>query len=119
MKSTNEVIVPIAAIHDNVAQSVITITEDKLRLALDEHREAIASGRSWIPVLGIFATLAITLTTSTPNSNVEAWWRPVYGGATFCSFVWLLSSIWASIRSHCGLSSVDDVIDRIKNVPNE
>ena len=111
--------VPIKSIHSNVAQVVIHTTEDKLKNILNEYTYTQHDSKSWIAPLGIFLTLVGTLTTSTPNDFLlpKEFWHPVYGGAAIAAFIWLIVSGHKAWRAWKKSTSVEDIVERIKNDP--
>ena len=111
--------VPVEGIHKNISQVVIITTEDKLKNILNEYTYTQHDSKSWIAPLGIFLTLVGTLTTSTPNDFLlpKEFWHPVYGGAAIAAFIWLIVSGHKAWRAWKKSTSVEDIVERIKNDP--
>ena len=80
--------VPIKSIHSNVAQIFIEITEDKLKIILNEYKDTQIDSKSWVAPLGIFIALVTTLTTSTSNDFLlpKEYWGSVYVGGALIAF---------------------------------
>ncbi len=105
-------------IHKNLTQDVIMTTQDKLRLALIEHREALASRQEWISA----ATLALSLITTLALTSFEdrlglsaATWRALYGLCFLMALYWLATALIKLFRNR-KRGDVDYLIKQIKEV---
>lgn len=56
--------IAVKTIHQNVSPSLILITEDRLSLLIHRHSDGVNKKNEWIAPLGVFLTIAITLTTA-------------------------------------------------------
>ena len=56
-------------VHKNLAQEIIVINIDKLKLILKDHQDALRQKRDWINPLALFITLLVTNLTSTFNDT--------------------------------------------------
>jgi len=105
-------LVNISEVHLNVSQEVIITTEDKIRICLSEHLKRMEKKRGWIAPLGIIATIAVTLVTSTfKDIGLDApTWRAIFIIAGIISFGWLVWSIkdaWKSVK-------LEDIVGEFK-----
>jgi undecaprenyl pyrophosphate phosphatase UppP len=102
-------------VHLNVAQNVIVITEDKLRLHLGNTTKKMEKKNAWVAPLGIL--LAIILAFATADFRdfglKASTWEAVFVIAAGLALLWL---IW-SIIQHSKSETVDDLIERIKKEP--
>ena len=100
----------------NVAQNIITTTEDKLRLRLIEHSDNWEKKNAWIAPLGIL--LAIVLSFVKPGFQdilglKAATWQAVFIIAAAIAFCWLLYSL-TQLRK---IETIDELIEKIKKEP--
>jgi len=100
----------------NVAQNIITTTEDKLRLRLIEHLKNREKKNAWIAPLGIL--LAIVLSFVKPGFQdilglKAATWQAVFIIAATLAFVWLVYS-FVQLRK---TETIDKLIEKIKKEP--
>jgi hypothetical protein len=104
--------VEVTSVHDNVAQEVVRITVDRLKLVLSQHLEDLEARRQWIAPLGIVLTLLITFATTTFKEFVfpAATWEAFFMMATLLCSVWFVRTAYRSWRA----GSVDDVVERLK-----
>ena len=102
----------VGAIHENVEQNLITITEDRLRLRLMEHASALERKRAWVAPLGISIAIGLALLTSEfknfglPSSA----WQAMFWMIEVAATVWLCVEVVRAIRA----PKIDDLIERIK-----
>jgi hypothetical protein len=104
---------PIKAVHSNLDQEIIQITEDKLRLALNEHLALCEQKRGWIAPLGLVVTIIIVFTTSTFK---DAWFKaPTWEAAFFITGI--LCAAWLVVASIGAWKSpsVEDIVEKVKN----
>lgn len=101
----------------NTDQSLIHITEDKLRVILYEHKEKNNQFYSWTTPLGIFVSCLLATITSTfgdiwgiPAST----WEAIFIICTVGTGIWF---IYAGICALCNIKGrkIDDLIEKIKN----
>ena len=103
-----------ATVYDNTRQNVIRVTEDRLRLVLNEHDSL--QNKSWYEASGIVVATLSVMATSEPNDVLpkESWWT-----------LFILATGLASIRlAYCvkqtrsakknPLSTVDGVIRKLR-----
>ena len=108
--------VPIKSIHSNVAQVFIEITEDKLKIILNEYKDTQIDSKSWVAPLGIFIALVTTLTTSTSNDFLlpKEYWGSVYVGGALIAFFFLIRSCIKAWQARKNQMSVEDILEQIK-----
>jgi hypothetical protein len=96
--------IEITAVHTNFEQVVIATTEDKLRLAFNDHLRSLEQRHGWHTSLGI--ATATFLDFVIPKQI----WQAIFVLATLGSFVWLLRDLYVAWRS----PSVEDLICQLK-----
>lgn len=104
-------------VHINTSSEVITITQDKLRIALMENSETFRSRDSWIAPLGIFLTLLITLLTTDFKEFIleKSVWKAIFYIALLASFCWLIKEY----KSRPAANTVDTLINKLKDVQKQ
>lgn len=89
-------------IHKNLTQDVIMTTQDKLRLALIEHRDLLSSRREWISAgslaLSLLSTLLLTAFQDKLGLSADTW-RALYGLFFALAMVWLINSLVNLIKN--------------------
>lgn len=106
--------ISITEIHDNTDQQVISITSDKLKLALMEHLDCVEKTNSWHMPLSLFIGVVIVFCSSTFNRAfglaAETWSAVflLFGGGCL---IWLVSSLVRMRKAR----SLDELIEIIKN----
>lgn len=110
--------VPIASVHNNVSQIVITTTEDKLENILGHYENIQLNSKSWRTPFCILVTLISTLMTSTLNDNLlpREYWIAVYAAAIGATIFWTVGSIYKSWKAWRGRMSIPDIIEQIKGL---
>jgi hypothetical protein len=105
-------------IHKNLTQDVIMTTQDKLRLAIIEHRDVLASRKEWISAgsLSLSLLTSLTLTQFQDRLGLPAdTWRALYGCFFFLSLLWLINSLYKLYQNR-KRGDVDYLIKQIKKV---
>ena len=105
-------------IHKNLTQDVIMTTQDKLRLALIEHRDVLSSKREWISAGSLALSLlsTILLTTFQDKLGLSAdTWRALYGLFFSLAMVWLISSLVNLVKNR-KRRDIDYLIKEIKTM---
>jgi hypothetical protein len=104
---------PIRVVHSNLDQEIIQITEDKIRLVLNDHLKKLQDKQRWIAPLGICLTVFITLVTSTFKDTglKAATWEAIFWLVGMGSLLWFVVTAIGALRS----PTIDDVVERIKN----
>lgn len=105
--------VPISAIHSNTELTIIQVTEDKLRLALNEHLDVVERKTSWQTPVSLVVAIALTLLTADfHDAGLEkSVWKALFIFCLIASIAW---SVWAARQARVSIT-VDDLIRRIKN----
>lgn len=114
MAGTYSVEAPVTAVHTNVDQQVIVITEDRLRLMLRDHLEVAERRREWIaPVSSLFAVVTAIVTAEFKDALglSAASWRAVFVIAGIASALWLV--VWA--KNYAKGPSLEDLFKKVKN----
>ena len=106
-------------VHKNLAQEIIVINIDKLKLILKDHQDALRQKRDWINPLALFITLLVTNLTSTFD---DTWsisadtWKAIFIILCLFSACWLAYSLYHAIKGkQC---TIDTVINTIKIANN-
>ena len=105
-------------IHKNLTQDVILTTQDKLRLALIEHRDLLSSKREWISAGSLALSLlsTILLTTFQDKLGLSAdTWRALYGLFFSLAMVWLVNSLVNLVKNR-KRREIDYLIKEIKTM---
>jgi hypothetical protein len=105
--------------HDNVTQVYIRTTEDKLLNFLNDFREAHGKLLQWTVPLGLSASLAATLLTTSftdKYSRPAAFWESLFVSFFVVSVVWLVIAVVRALACRKS-ASVSALIKRIKNDP--
>jgi Na+/melibiose symporter-like transporter len=105
-------------VHQNLAQEVVEITVDKLKILLTSHVENLRKASEWQAAAALLAGVIATLSTATFKEVFgisAAAWQAVFVVIGVLSFFWLLKSLVRLYRS----GSVDSLIECIKNTRNE
>ncbi|MGN8124578.1 hypothetical protein ACTJK9_22730 [Pseudomonas sp. 22082] len=107
-------VISVEAVHDNTSQQLISITTDKLKLALIEHLDCVAKHNAWHMPLSLFVGVVVVFCSSNFKEalglSADTW------GAIFALFgagclLWFFVCL-AKIRKS---KSLDDLIEIIKN----
>lgn len=106
--------VPVQQVHDNISQEVITITADKLELALLNHMECLAKRDAWQMPLSLIVGVVVVFCSS--NFKLAFGITPDTWAALFIFFgaacvFWLVRSLF-NLRKAV---SVKALIEIIKN----
>ena len=105
--------VDIKVVHSNLQQEVIQVTEDKLKLILNEHLANMEQRKSWVAPLGILITILLVFSTTTfKKAYFEAsTWEAFFIMAGILTTAWLVRNIILAIN----VKSIDGIILMIKN----
>ena len=101
----------------NTDQSLILITEDKLRVILYEHRDKNNQFYSWTTPLGVFVSCFLATITSTFGNTwgiPASTWEAMFIMCTVGTGIWSLGAGINAFRHRKGRAT-DDLIDTIKN----
>jgi hypothetical protein len=110
--SIHDTSVPVTSRHINVDQALLTITEDRLRLVLNQHLRNMEARFSWIAPLGILISIIVTLATTDFKEFVldPPTWRAIFILSGILTGTWLIRSLVRAMRSE----SVEDVIEKLR-----
>lgn len=100
----------------NVAQNIITITEDRLRLHLIGNLKKMERKNAWIAPLGIFLAIMLSFITTDFKDIVglkAATWQAVFIIAAILAFIWLIYSVVQLTKTE----TIDELIEKIKKEP--
>ena len=100
----------------NLAQEVITITTDKLKISLLENQEIIGKRNDWVAPLGILMSIVTTLLVSDFSHDAllgKENWKAIYIIMTPVSGVWFCKACFCAFQNR-NKGSVDYLINTIK-----
>lgn len=107
--------ITVGSIHTNTEQTLIQITEDKLRLALIAHLDKLEAKNRWQFPLGVLLALVPVLLTSEFKDIAwidKATWKAFFMLSSLAAGVWLVISLrWAFASA-----TLDNLIEKVKNV---
>jgi uncharacterized membrane protein YqjE len=105
--------VEVKAVHTNLQQEVIQITEDKLRLVLSNYLTALEQRKSWIAPLGLLLTIIVVFSTSTFKDAYfkASTWEAFFLMGGFLTCIWLILSVIKAVNT----KKIDDVLTEIKD----
>jgi hypothetical protein len=101
-------------IHQNTAQNVIIITEDKTRIVLEKYRASVVAKNSWVTPFSLTITLIVTLATAafTPKFGLTAEYiEAIFTVSTAACTFWTI----ANLRRLWSVVSLDQTIQEMKS----
>ncbi len=105
-------------IHRNLTQDVILTTQDRLRLALIEHRDTLSAKREWISAallsLSLLTTILLTDFENALGLSADTW-RAAYGFFFILALGWLINSLVKLFRNR-KRGDIDYVLKQIKEM---
>lgn len=107
--------ITVGSIHTNTEQTLIQITEDKLRLALIGHLGKLELKNRWQVPLGVLLALVPVLLTSEFKDVAwidKATWKAFFMFASVAAVIWLI----VSLRWAFGSATLDNLVEKVKNV---
>lgn len=105
--------VQVGGVYPNVEQDVILITEDKVRLCLNENFNRAARAKQWITIAGAITTFILTLTTATFRdfgALTGQEWRGVVIACLIATSVWFLVSLRWAVKA----PKIEDIVRELK-----
>lgn len=106
----------INAVHVNVAQEYIMITEDKTFRCLTEWRKNVEQRDAWIAPVSLLASLVLAFVTADFKDafNVpKDTWRAIFMIGIFMSAIWTLVALVRVAKTSTG-KSVEELLDQLK-----
>lgn len=107
-------VISVEEIHDNTSQQLISITSDKLKLALIDHLDCVAKKNAWHMPLSLLVGVVVVFCSSTFKSafglSADTWSAifVLFGGGCLLWFLVCLSKLRNS-------RTLDELIEIIKN----
>jgi hypothetical protein len=103
---------PTKIVHSNLAQEIIVITEDRLRLVIKDHLEKIEEKKAWHAPLGVLlAIVAAFVTADFRDAYFKApTWQALFLITGVLSLIWLIKAGWRATNS----PSIDEIVSKIK-----
>jgi hypothetical protein len=107
---------PVTIVHSNLDQEVIQITEDRLRLVLNDHLRRAEDRKSWVAPFGIFlAIITAFVTADFRDFGLKAAvWQAIFILCGVASLIWLLRSSYLGYTS----PTVENIISKVKRAEN-
>lgn len=104
--------VEVTSIHNNVAQEVIRITVDRLRLVLSQHLNHLEKRQQWIAPLGTLLALLLAFATTTFREFFfpAATWEAFFLIATLACIIWLICTVYSAWKA----GSIEDIVELLK-----
>jgi hypothetical protein len=104
---------PVKVVHSNLDQEIIQVTEDKLRLVLNEHVTQAEQRKAWIAPLSLLVAIVTIFATS--NFKDAFFKAPTWEAIFFITGV--LSAGWLALTALQAAKSptVQDIVEKIKN----
>lgn len=107
-------VISVEEVHDNTSQQLISITSDKLKLALIEHLDCVSKKNAWHMPLSLFVGVVIVFCSSSFKLafglSPDTWTAIFILFGAGC-FIWLCFCL-VSLRKS---KSLDELIEVIKN----
>lgn len=116
LASISRDLVQINAVHMNVAQEYIMITEDKTFRCLIEWKTKVENRRAWLTPLSLLASLTLTFVTATFRDAIgvpKESWQAVFIIGIGAAMIWTLASLWTAFKAR-GTQSVEELLDQLK-----
>jgi hypothetical protein len=107
-------VVSVEEIHDNTSQQLISITSDKLKLALIDHLDCVVKQNAWHMPLSLFVGVVIVFCSSTFKTAfglTADTWSAIFVLFGAGCFLWCLVCLLKLRNSR----TLDDLIEIIKN----
>lgn len=104
--------IEVKTVHGNLAQELIVITVDRLRLRLIEHSDTIRRKNSWLIPLGIFIPVLTSILTADFKDFVfaDTTWKAMFILVGIASLGWLAYELNRVKES----PSINDLVEKIK-----
>ncbi|RPA58883.1 hypothetical protein EGC86_18470 [Shewanella frigidimarina] len=100
---------------ENLDHTLIKISEEKLRLALNEYEDTVQSRNSWLAPLGVLITLLTALATTDFKSALSLskdTWYALYIAGSVISLFYFVKAVHKSLKCN---TTLDGLILKIKN----
>lgn len=104
--------------HVNLAQDVVVITEDKLRLCLTSHLGRLLAKHAWVTPVSLFVTIIVVFVTSSFKDVglPAATWQAIFVICAIGTAIW---SVVAAINALSSNTKLDKLIGEIKKTSEE
>jgi len=102
-----------SAVHVNLGQEMMVLTEDRLRLELNELSDSAKHRQSWHAPAGVLMTEVAAFVTSSFHDTIGIsgqQWQAFFRALIIATVIWLLVALVRGRRS----SSADSLIERLK-----
>ena len=109
-------LVQVDRVHFNVAQDIIVITEDRLKLHLSDAIGKTEKKNGWIAPLGIMIALVLALVTADfKNFGLKASvWQAIFVLSLILASCWLVYAVKQALKSE----GLDKLMEKIKASQN-
>lgn len=106
--------VTIEEVHSNIAQEVIEITSDKLRIILKDHLDQVECKKRWATPASLLVAILLVFCTANFRDafgvSADTWQAVFIIGGGMC-FLWLVNDL----RMLAGSMTLEELLDKIKN----
>lgn len=105
------------ALYFNMRQRFIVVTEDKLRLYLNEYLDRMQQSTEWLTPFGLVVTIIITLVTATFQNIFlpAATWEAIFWLSLVVSSIWLIRILLKRPKS----MTLDQVVEKFMEASNQ
>ena len=106
-----------STIHPNTAQNWLFVSEDKVRIYLEDYSKAVNTRTAWVaPVTLALTIVGVLLTVSFVDKfgKKASFWEAVFDIAFIATVAWTVVSLFNLVR-YWRAASVDHLIDKIKS----
>lgn len=100
---------------ENLEHTLIKISEEKLRLELNDYEKSVREKYSWLAPFGVFLTLVTAIITTDFKDAISLskhTWEAIYYLGAFSCFAYSLVSLLKSNKKDI---TIEALINRIKN----
>ena len=97
--------------HDNLGERILTISESKLKLCLNDNIENMENRSAWQAPAGILFTILVTILTSNFKDLIlsKSDWRAIFICFGLLTSVWLLKALYKMPK----IKKVGDIVNEL------
>jgi hypothetical protein len=106
----------INAVHVNVSQEYIMITEDKTFRCLTQWQSRVERKHAWLAPLTLCGSMLLTFVTATFRDALgmsKETWQAVFMLGIAASIVWMIVAVWRALTVR-GEQTVEELIEQLK-----
>ena len=105
--------IEVTTVHENTSQEIITITVDRIRLVLFQHKNGFERRKEWHTPLGIVITIALVFISSNFQNALglkAETWNALFIIGLVVSIIWLLRAIYIAYKC----PGIDEIVNKMK-----